>query len=147
MYHRLYPLWSLLHEAYPQDALPRNRISPWALLRRSHGVDRRYYRRAIECRDGSVRISPYLSQRTEMTATNLSASSADLLADRLCAALAAQAEGREAPHGAVAVAVPQAKGLDADVRQLVMLSDALRRSASHRTEREKRTEDQGSRRG
>lgn len=65
-----------------------------------------------------------------MTVTDLSESSADLLADRLCAALKAQAEGEEAPYNAVAVAVPQAQGLDADVRQLVMLSDALHRRTS-----------------
>ncbi|WRZ91665.1 hypothetical protein OHB54_22835 [Streptomyces sp. NBC_01007] len=129
MYHRLHPLWSLLHEAYPQDALHQNRARPWDLLRRPHAVDRRYYRRAIECRDGLVRISPYLGQ-AEVTVTDLSESSADLLADRLCVALKAQAEGGEAPYNAVAVAVPQAQGLDADVRQLVMLSDALHRRTS-----------------
>ncbi|WP_406169771.1 MAB_1171c family putative transporter [Streptomyces sp. NBC_00996] len=129
MYHRLYPLWSLLHETYPQDALHHDRVSPWTLPRRPRSVDRRYYRRAIECRDGLVRISPYLGQ-VETTAMDLSDTSAEVLADQLHHALRAQAEGRKAPYGAIAVAVPHAQGLDADVRQLVKLSDALNRRAS-----------------
>ncbi|MER6069682.1 MAB_1171c family putative transporter [Streptomyces sp. NPDC001817] len=132
MYHRLQPLWSLLHEAYPEDALYRNRFSSRGLLWRPRGVDRRYYRRAIECRDGLVRISPYLEQ-ADVTGPGLSESAADLLADRLRAALKAQADGREAPYSAAAVAVPQTQNLDEDVRQLVMLSDALDRRASQAT--------------
>ncbi|MET7890439.1 MAB_1171c family putative transporter [Streptomyces mirabilis] len=145
MYRRMHPLWSLLHEAYPQDALHRNRISPRGLLRWPRGVDRHYYRRAIECRDGLVRISPYLRQE-ELPGSSRSEPSADLLADRLCAALQAQAEGREAPYVAVAVAIPQEQGLDADVRQLVMLSDALDRRTSPTAQQEQRRKHHGSRR-
>lgn len=143
-YHRLQPLWSLLHEAYPQDALHHGRLSPRELLRRPRGVDRRCYRRAIECRDGLVRISPYLEQ-TGVTGPVRSELAADLLADRLRAALKTQAEGREAPYSAAAVAVPQTQNFDEDVRQLVMLSDALGRRASHDAKQESE-QIQGSRR-
>ncbi|MEV6479318.1 MAB_1171c family putative transporter [Streptomyces sp. NPDC051576] len=142
MYRRMQPLWNLLHEAFPQDALHESHHAPWSLSRLRLGVDRRYYRRAIECRDGLVRISPYLwpaaaPEPSEHAGSDgrsgLSKASADDLADQLYRALHAQAEGRTVPSGAVAVAVPQAQTLDEDVRQLVLLSDALRRRAAHRT--------------
>ncbi|MEV0845485.1 MAB_1171c family putative transporter [Streptomyces sp. NPDC049954] len=139
MYHRLYPLWSLLHETYPQDALYPDHAGRAGLLRRPRGVHHLYYRRAIECRDGLVRISPYLGQ-PEAAATDLSDVSAEALADRLRDALRAQSEGREAPYGPIAVALPHAQGLDADVQQLVKLSDALTRRPAHHTGT-RRTED------
>jgi hypothetical protein len=143
LYHRLHPLWSLLHEAFPQHAL-HHHVRPWDLLH-PRGIDRHYYRRAIECRDGLVRISPYLTHPDVMS-TGLSASSADLLAHQLHAALKAQRQDQEAPCSAVAVALPQAQGLDADVGQLVMLSDALGRHTSHSVKQDKHTEHHGSRR-
>lgn len=48
------------------------------------------------------------------------------LASRLRAALAAQAAGDTATTQAIPVAVPESDSLDADVRQLVALADALR---------------------
>ncbi|MEV3860036.1 MAB_1171c family putative transporter [Streptomyces sp. NPDC050095] len=145
VYHRLYPLWSLLHETYPQDALDRDRSRPWALPRRPRSVDRRYYRRAIECRDGLVRISPYLGQ-VDTAAMDLSDVSADRLADQLHKALRAQANSEKTQYGAVAVAVPRAQGLDADVQQLVKLSDALERRTARLTAPDKHQHPQGNRR-
>jgi hypothetical protein len=75
-------------------------------------VHRRYYRRVIECRDGLVRISPYLD------------TAGDDLARDLKAALRTTQEHGTRP--AVGVAIPDRDGLDADVEQLVTLSEALR---------------------
>ncbi|MCK2244703.1 MULTISPECIES: MAB_1171c family putative transporter [unclassified Crossiella] len=119
LYRRLYPLWTILHERFPQDtleSLPANTLRELYGLR---GVHRRYYRRVIECRDGLVRISPYLgcSRRAGLP-----------LAEQLRAALRAHAAGIPAAVHAVPVAIPRAEGLEADVRELVALSDALRQA-------------------
>jgi hypothetical protein len=119
-YHRLRPLWTLLHEAYPQDALNRFPTSRWRERLSLRGVHRRYYRRVIECRDGLVRISPYLAQQGVGDEAVPS-----VLAERLRSALRDQAAGGTAGSQAVALALPEEDGLDADVRQLVALSDAL----------------------
>jgi hypothetical protein len=84
-------------------------------------VHRRYYRRVIECRDGLVRISPYLARyRIDPGAD------ASTLASRLKDALRAHAEGEPVPPQAMPVAIPQGDGLDADVHELVALARALR---------------------
>jgi hypothetical protein len=118
-YYQLGPLWTLLHQQFPEDALNRVPAGWWRDAVRLHGVHRRYYRRVIECRDGLVRISPYL-------VTNGDGSS---LADRLRDGLLAHASGVPAPGRAVPVAIPATDGLDADVRELVTLSEALRQSS------------------
>ncbi len=119
-YHRLRPLWTLLHEAYPQDALNRFPAGRWREALSVRGVHRRYYRRVIECRDGLVRISPYLVQQGVPDEAVPS-----VLAEQLRSALRTQAAGGTAGSRAVGLALPQEDGLDADVRQLVALSDAL----------------------
>lgn len=111
-YHQLGPLWTMLHEAFPEDALNRSPLG-------FHGVHRRYYRRVIECRDGLVRISPYLA-RTEDGP----------LAHRLVSALRAHAAGETVTSHAVAVALPSGSGLDADVQELVVLSQSLRKESN-----------------
>ncbi|WP_158884664.1 MAB_1171c family putative transporter [Amycolatopsis anabasis] len=116
MYHRLGPLWTRLHEAFPEDALARAPLNPWRDALSLHGVHRKYYRRVIECRDGLVRISPYLAQLGP----------GGSLADRLTEALRAHARGEPAPPEAIPVAVPDGDGLDDDVRELVALSESLR---------------------
>jgi hypothetical protein len=119
-YYRLGPLWTLLHQQFPEDALGRVPSSRWRDAVSVRGVHRRYYRRVIECRDGLVRASPYL-------ATNGNGHDATL-AERLRDGLRAHASGTSAPTRAVPVAIPATDGLDADVRELVTLSEALRRS-------------------
>ncbi|HEU5471432.1 MAG TPA: MAB_1171c family putative transporter [Actinophytocola sp.] len=114
LYRRLCPLWTLLHREFPEDTLNRMPISRWRDTFGLAGVHRRYYRRVIECRDGLVRVSPYLAPFGELP-----------LARRLRGALAAHAAGVPAPTRAIPVAVPRGEGLDADVRELVALSDAL----------------------
>ena len=59
-YRQLTPLWTALHEAFPQDTLTRVPASRWRDVQSQWGVHRRFYRRVIECRDGLVRLSPYL---------------------------------------------------------------------------------------
>jgi hypothetical protein len=116
---QLGPLWTMLHEAYPEDALSRVPAGRWRDLLRLRGVHRRYYRRVIECRDGLVRVSPYLANLGEP-------GSPGRLADALREALRARAAGEPVAGPAMPVAVPEGDGLDADVRQLVALSKALR---------------------
>ncbi|WIX85506.1 DUF6545 domain-containing protein [Amycolatopsis sp. DG1A-15b] len=69
----------------------------------------------VECRDGLVRIGPYLV-RTDTAAD---------LPSRLQQALAAHAAGEPVSTKAVPVALPEGDGLDADVRELVQLARGL----------------------
>jgi hypothetical protein len=125
---QLRPLWTVLHEAYPEDELSRVPAGRWRDLLRLRGVHRRYYRRVIECRDGLVRVSPYLASLGEPDpTTNLEPPVR--LATALLAALRARADGAPVAGQAMPVAVPDGEGLDADVRQLVALSKALRSPA------------------
>jgi hypothetical protein len=115
-YHQLDPLWTLLHAEFPGDAL-RVPTSPWRDALSLRGVHRRYYRRVIECRDGLVRVSPYLGT----TGT---------LADQVREGLRAHATaGPVVPVRATAVAMPARDGLEADVHELVTLSQGLRASS------------------
>jgi hypothetical protein len=126
-YRQLRPLWTMLHERFPEDALNRVPASPWRDALSLRGVHRRYYRRVIECRDGLVRISPYLA--------NMGVEPADLavperLATRLTGALRAHAEGKTVPPQAIPIALPQEDSLDADVDRLVELSHAVARTGA-----------------
>ncbi|MFD7432243.1 MAB_1171c family putative transporter [Streptomyces sp. NPDC059818] len=125
-HHRLTPLWVALHEAFPENALHRAASDGWRSRLTPQGVHHRYYRRVIECRDGIVRLSPYLTQLKE--AGPVEHLPPRVVADHLNRALEAYAAGTPAPSGAVAIALPQGDDLDDDVRQLVLLSDALRAS-------------------
>jgi hypothetical protein len=115
IYTRLGPLWTVLHEEFPEDALHRVPAGGWRDRLGLRGVHRRYYRRVIECRDGLVRISPYLAASAQSGS----------LAERLRDGLHAHAAGLPAPTRAIAVAIPDTDGLDADVHELVELSQAL----------------------
>ncbi|TCP50784.1 hypothetical protein EV191_10744 [Tamaricihabitans halophyticus] len=119
-YHQLRPLWIELHRYFPEDALGRVPTSPLRDLLSLRGVHRRYYRRVIECRDGLVRISPYLGVIQERTETTRG------LAGQLREALHAYAAGSNAPDQAVAIAVPDTDDLESDVRALRALSAELR---------------------
>ncbi|MGN5380970.1 MAB_1171c family putative transporter [Streptomyces lasalocidi] len=119
-YRRLRPLWQLLHEAFPEDALHREPVGKWREDLTVRGVHRRYYRRVIECRDGLVRVSPYLALQDVRDG-----GTPEVLVGHLRSALRSQAAGEPAPTQAIAVALPGEDSLDADARQLVALSDAL----------------------
>jgi uncharacterized protein DUF6545 len=118
VYRRLAPLWTVLHDEFPEDALSRVPASPWRDTLSLRGMHRRYYRRVIECRDGLVRISPYLGPLGE-------SAEATALAERLREGLRAHASGAPVPTRATPVAIPSDDGLDADVNELVALSVAL----------------------
>jgi hypothetical protein len=115
-YHQLRPLWTTLHDAFPEDALSRAPAGFWRDALSLRAVNRRFYRRVIECRDGLVRASGRLA--------------GDCPAEP--AALAGwlrRALGHEPAHDAAEaqpVAVPSDGGLEADVRELVALSRELR---------------------
>jgi len=59
-YRQLGPTMDESARTLPEDALHR--------VPGAGGVHRRYYRRVIECRDGLVRISPYLDQGEDLAA-------------------------------------------------------------------------------
>ncbi|MFJ8385603.1 MAB_1171c family putative transporter [Streptomyces sp. NPDC094438] len=127
-HRRLEPLWELLSEAYPENVLKP--ASP-ALRdrRRARGVHRRYHRRIVECRDGLVDISPYLAGDADERAP-LDLDPAEL-AGRLRQAIARIGEGNPAPRQAMAVAMSLGGDRDADVRQLIAVSDALAVAHDH----------------
>ncbi|WP_037788713.1 MAB_1171c family putative transporter [Streptomyces natalensis] len=126
-YRRLRPLWDALHHAFPQDALSRVPTSGWREFLFLRGTHYRYYRRVIECRDGLVRISPYLAQQGVNDGTPHTS-----LASHLRHALRAHANGEAASSQAIAVALPDENSLESDVWQLIELSDALKPHARAR---------------
>lgn len=133
-YHRLRPLWAALHQAFPEDELTRVPSRPWGDRLLLRGVHRRYYRRVIECRDGLVRISPYLAKpHPDGEAPGPPEPSgpwARELAERLHGALRNHSAGesapsQSAPSKAVLPPMPAEETLEGDARQLVALSDAF----------------------
>jgi hypothetical protein len=128
-FRELGPLWTLLHQAFPEDRLARVPAGRRPALLSPHGVHWRYYRRVIECRDGLVRISPRLPQDDPAGAE---------LASHLLAALASVATGPPAEGQAVPVAIPQTPHLDADADELIRLSRALPASTRVRIPRPRR---------
>lgn len=118
VYRELAPLWTMLHQAFPQDALtrvPARRLSDRLSLR---GVHWRYYRRIIECGDGLVRISPHLAQHGHT-------GSYQQVADHLLAAMRSLPTVPPEASQAVPIAIPASPGLDADAAELVRLSREL----------------------
>ncbi|MFE0256168.1 MAB_1171c family putative transporter [Streptomyces sp. NPDC059010] len=124
-YRRLGPLWAALHERFPENALFRLPGRSWHEALNPRSVHRRYYRRVIECRDGLVRISPYLASLQGDADARACRSPAEFSA-RLRQALRASAESEPVLAAAIPIAVPDEPSLDADVRELIALSDALR---------------------
>ncbi|MBA0127261.1 hypothetical protein H0B56_17055 [Haloechinothrix sp. YIM 98757] len=119
-YHQLEPLWSLLHAQFPEDHLPRLPGRRWIEALRPGGVHTRYYRRVVECRDGLVRLSPYLAHLEHSHGGD-----DQPLARRIREALHAHATGQVVPAHAIPIAVPDQPGLDADVDQLLTLARQL----------------------
>jgi hypothetical protein len=122
-YHQLRPLWTALHEEFPEDILDRAPATAWRDVLSVRGVHRRYYRRVIECRDGLVRLSPYLA---DSLPDDPNGGGAGALAPQIRQALRAHAAGAAVLTEPVLVAAPAEQGLDADVAQLVGLARALR---------------------
>lgn len=104
-------------------------VNRWIDAISLRGVHRRYYCGAIECRDGLVRISPYLHRADEQgdgATQHEQPVPLGALARQLTDALRAHAAGEAVEPNAKPLAIPGADGLDADVRELVALSGALR---------------------
>ncbi|MGW7292817.1 MAB_1171c family putative transporter [Streptomyces xiamenensis] len=119
-HRRLAPLWELLSRAYPDNVLGPASEAPldrW----RARGVHRRYHRRIVECRDGLVNISPYLLTENE-GAADISGLAPEELALRLHQA-AARIGGSPAHRQAVPVAMSLGPGRQADVEQLIAVSE------------------------
>ncbi|MCQ4079765.1 hypothetical protein NGB36_03935 [Streptomyces sp. RB6PN25] len=124
MYHELTPLWTALAGAYPELILKREPArSRWSRLRvrRTH---ERFYRRLIECRDGLVRLSPYVARVAPDA--DLARGRAEHLARYICQALALKpsAEDPDTAFSAARVALPTENDLGADARELIAISHA-----------------------
>lgn len=124
IYHELTPLWTALTTAYPELVMDR---APARWRHHHRTYEQRSYRRLIECRDGLLRLSPYLAHIAP--GTDLAHLPADRLARYVTEALALQAAA-EVPHpelSAVRVATPVGgNDLDSDARELIAISHALR---------------------
>jgi hypothetical protein len=116
-YHQLRPLWTILHEAFPEDALNRAPASAWRDMLSVRAVNRRFYRRVIECRDGLVRASGRLGADSPADPAALATWLRRTLGDRSGSPDSAEARP---------LAVPVDGGLESDVRELVALSRELR---------------------
>ncbi len=126
-HRRLAPLWELLAEVYPENVL--RPASSAALDRwRARGVHRRYHRRIVECRDGLVDISPYIVDEDPDGAGIGDLDPAELAA-RLVRAAVRIKDGAPAPRQAVPIAMALGPDRQADVKQLIAVSDALRETA------------------
>ncbi|WP_342666277.1 MAB_1171c family putative transporter [Pseudonocardia spinosispora] len=122
-YRELTPLWTALSAAFPATTLRppvTYGLSDWFTWR---SVRRRYYRRAIECRDGLVQISPHLTDTENLETPEQQAA-------QVHAALAAARRGAAPYGGGVLLAAPSKPGFDADADALVKLSKAFAALAS-----------------
>lgn len=126
-YHGLESLWQLMTQAFPEDVLHRVPSGRWRGFLTVQSMHRRYYRRVIECRDGLVRISPYLPP-VEAAGSDLI--TAAVRAQALRAALQARAHQLPPTGQPVAFASPRSPKLDADVAELLALSRAFTQPAT-----------------
>lgn len=125
MYHQLTPLWTALVTAYPELVLNQDPpASRWDgfRLRRTHT---RFYRRLIECRDGLVRLSPYLA--SVAPDIDLARCRPDQLVRNIAAALALKpaVEDPSTALPAVVVASPSGPDMTAEARKLIAVSTAF----------------------
>lgn len=125
VHRQLQPLWELLSEAFP-DYVMKPGSPSWRDRWSARSVHRRYTRRWAECRDCLVRLSPYLLDHAPDGAT-LDTAPPDVLAARLRKAADAARRGTPVQTRAIPVATPHHEHRDDDVRELVALSNALRR--------------------
>jgi hypothetical protein len=116
-YRQLRPLWAALCRAFPDISLLPRASQTREAFRVRH-MRLHFYRRAIECRDGLVCLSPYLEpgEATDVAST--------LTAERLREALLQSTEGE--PRADVhVVAQPAEPGMEADLKELLALSRGL----------------------
>jgi hypothetical protein len=124
LYRQLTPLWMALHQAYPDLFLNREPAGRRLELFRFDHVHRGFYRRLIECRDGLVRLSPYIAVAAQ--GQDISRCPPSELARYIRTALALQPQRAQISGlSAVAVATPAANDINSDVHELVAISTAL----------------------
>lgn len=122
----LRPLWDLLYDTYPEIALYPRRSYPTELLTVSPSAGYLFRRRAVECRDGLWRLSPYVADPEGDESALTYDEQARLVLD-------AAARVRLGDGGPVASAVAIAAPPDADQRPaaddeaLISLARAIRR--------------------
>ncbi|MEU7147217.1 MAB_1171c family putative transporter [Streptomyces sp. NPDC045456] len=124
MYRQLTPLWTVLSAAYPELVLERKSVGPGKNRAPLFRIHERFYRRLIECRDGLVRLSPYLT--SVAPEADLARCPTDQLAQYIAAALALKPD-REDPDAALSatpIAFPSGNDLAADASELVAVSRA-----------------------
>lgn len=116
-YHELRPLWEILYREFPTIALfpERSPGRDWFTVRR---MRMRYYRRVIECRDGLVCLSPYMS--TAALPTHTPAEQAALVR----AAIERRADATD-PTVPTVIAPPLEAGMESDTQAIIALSRAL----------------------
>lgn len=146
-YHRrLLPLWLLLSGAFPHVVLDVAGRRPWWRVPRARGVHRRCHRRVIECRDGLVLILPYLAVPRGRGAVPGNPA-AERAAVRLREAMGHTLDASDAPDGCdasdgaggaegargVPVSLSRQRDREADVHELLRLSDALREDGPGRS--------------
>ncbi|MFJ9691358.1 MAB_1171c family putative transporter [Kitasatospora sp. NPDC101183] len=124
MYRELTPLWVALSDAFPELVLHE---APTGSGRRRWWVRRaheRFYRRLVECRDGLVRLSPYLVQVAPTA--DLARLPADQLARYIAEALALKptSENVDNSYPAARIALPAADDLHSDAGELIAISRA-----------------------
>ncbi|EHR53457.1 uncharacterized protein with PQ loop repeat [Saccharomonospora amisosensis] len=118
-YRQLRPLWTAVCDRFPNIAL----FPPTHPIREAFHIRQmrlRYYRRVIECRDGLVCLSPYITEPADATKTPTR--QAELVRD----ALDRSAQATQVSPVSV-IAAPAADGMDADTQELLALSRALDR--------------------
>ncbi|MFI7002375.1 MAB_1171c family putative transporter [Nocardia sp. NPDC050175] len=128
--HRaLATLWMLMSTAFPELTLERHTTgSPLDRLLWP-SIHAQFYRRLIECRDGLVRVSPYIEVEPGLDLTKLSD---DDLAAHIREALGRkpQVEDPDVTFSAKRLAIPDGDDLNAEARALIALSRALKEPRS-----------------
>ncbi|MFK0288027.1 MAB_1171c family putative transporter [Streptomyces sp. NPDC090499] len=131
MYHELTPLWTALVTAYPEIVLVRSPAgSKCHRLRVRRSYEQQFYRRLIECRDGLMRLSPYLIRVAPDA--DLARGPAERLAGHIAKALQLNAGplSPDTDRPPARIASPTSNSLDADARELIAVSHALRERKS-----------------
>jgi hypothetical protein len=119
-HHQLRPLWAALYQRFPKIALfPA--VSMARELCQFRKLPIRYYRRVMECRDGLLYLSGMIDTPVDLTIPT--PAQAPLVRAMLDATPPTSARAVVPP----VIAAPSTAGMDADARELVALSRALRR--------------------
>ncbi|MFI6686432.1 MAB_1171c family putative transporter [Streptomyces sp. NPDC050485] len=120
-YRALAPLWSALHGAFPDIALPRPRPHP--------GIRFVLYRRVIEIHDGLLLLRPRLNAPPRPDPDTAATAAA-----RISAALRSPAPTTDFRPGPVPLPTASGTGTDAEASQLAEISRAFARLATPRAE-------------